>query len=57
MTELLVRTALADFDETQSGEQRDDFTRLENRDGRHSVDDDRLGADEFAHQSWLAVIE
>ena len=36
MTELLVRTPLADFGEAQSLEQRDAFTRLEDRRFRHS---------------------
>ena len=36
MAELLVRTPLADFCEAQSLEQRDDFTRLENRRFRHT---------------------
>lgn len=36
MPELLVRTALADLGEAGPIEQRDDFTRLENRRFRHS---------------------
>ncbi len=57
MAELLVRSALAYFDKPQTGENRDDFARLENRNARHSVDNDGLRADEFGLELRFAVVK
>ena len=57
MTELFVGTPLADFDEAQRIEKRDDLARFENRDARHSVHDNRLRADELGFELGFAVIK
>jgi len=57
VSELLVRAALAHFDEAEPREDRDDLARLKNRDARHSFDDDGLRADEFGLELRFAVLE
>ena len=56
VTELLVRTALAYFDEPDRHEERDDLAGLEYRDARHS-DQNGLRADELGLEPGLAVFE
>ena len=59
VTELLVRTALAHFDETQGGENRDHFTRTERGNAAHAGlrDVERLRADELGLEIRIAVLE
>jgi hypothetical protein len=57
MAKLLVRAALAHFDEAQRVQDCDYLSRPENRDARHSVHDNGLRADEFRFELGLAVIE
>lgn len=55
MPKLLVRAALAHFDETERVEKCDDLAQLEDRDAWHS-DDDGLRADEFGPELRFAVL-
>ena len=52
-----VRTALAYCNKPQTIENRDDFARFENRNGRHSVDDDGLRTNELGFELRFAVIK
>ena len=57
MTKLFVRAALTYLDETKRGEDRDDLAGLKNRNARHSIDDDGLGADELGLELRFAVLK
>jgi hypothetical protein len=52
---LLVRTTLSDCSKAQTEQDRDDFTRFQNRDVAHSCHPNGLGADELGLQHWLTV--
>lgn len=56
MTELLVRAALTHFNEAESREKCDDFSRLEDRNPGH-LNDYGMGPDELGLQLGFAVLE
>ena len=58
MTKLLVRAALADFNETKLLEKPDNLLRLQNRNGRHaSCNPDLAHSDKLGLQYGLTVLE
>lgn len=56
VTELLVRTTLPDFGETEARKDGDDLTRLEDRNTGH-LNDYGVGPDELGLQLRLAILE
>jgi hypothetical protein len=57
MSELFVRTALPYLNKAQRVQNRDNFSRLQNPDAPHSVNDNGLRADELRFECRLAIIE
>ena len=56
--EALVRASLANFAESEGGQDRDDLAWPENGNGGHGASDvNRLNADEFCLKGGLAVFE
>ena len=58
VSKLLMRTALANFRETERDENSNDLTRLENRDVTHRLrNGDVVDTDKLRLQFWLAIFE
>ena len=58
VSKLLMRTALANFRETECDENSNDLSRLENRDVTHRLrNGDVLDTDKLRFQVWLAIFE